>query len=352
MGNTAVWEDLPWNEKNITPNYLMGESVANSFGSQQQKTVFRAITNATNKRTFVVAFRAVARATDKRTLFAAMLSGSACGNKLLVLSMPQITSLKYIPLILNSFVFDWIVRLRLAGIELSQFIMQDCPVLKPDTVTILKDIAELLNNHDRIFCKFRSQEKGSFAITEAELLRLKVISDVVVGKLYGLDYTDMKFILMDCDHPVSCTSNKKFCAGLNPKGFWRVDKERPPEQRQTVLTLVAFHELEKLIQETGSQEAGIKAFLALNDGEGWMLPEMLRLADYSLGHDAEAQEFRPVASVYGPRFYDWQLAQTPEEFRKECEIHAYNLNIGRNKDTEPDADAIKTKPEIEQLNLF
>ena len=83
-----------------------------------------------------------------------------------------------------------------------------------------------------------------------------------------------------------------------------------------------------------------------------MLPETLRLADYGLGHDAQAQELRPVASAYGPRFYDWQLAQTPEEFRKECEIHAYNLNIGRSKVTVPDAGAVKTEPETEQPSLF
>jgi hypothetical protein len=30
-------------------------------------------------------------------------------------------------------------------------------------------------------------------------------------------------------------------------------------------------------------------------------------------------------SKLGPRFYDWQLAQTPEESWKECHIHARNL---------------------------
>ena len=256
--------------------------------------------------------------------------------------MPQQTSLKYIPLILNSFVFDWIVRLRLAGIELSQFIMQDCPIPSPSDVKILSSIAELLNNHDRIFCKFNSNEKGSFAITEAELLRLKIISDAVIGKLYGLNLEDMKFILADCDYPIANISNKKFCSRLNPKGFWRVDKDRAPEQRQTVLTLVAFSELEKLIDKCGSQDNGIKEFLALNNNEGWMLPAQLRLADYGLGHDKEALEFRPVASAYGPRFYDWQLQQSAEEFRKECEIHAYNLNIGRMDDADT---AAKDEPE-------
>jgi len=58
-----------------------------------------------------------------------------------------------------------------------------------------------------------------------------------------------------------------------------------------------------------------------------MLPETLRLADppLGLGHDARAQEPQPVASVLGPRFYDWQLAQDPAESWRECELHARNL---------------------------
>lgn len=62
-------------------------------------------------------------------------------------------------------------------------------------------------------------------------------------------------------------------------------------------------------------------------GEGWMLPETLRLADppLGLGHDDRAQEPQAVASVLGPRFYDWQLAQDPAESWRECELHARNL---------------------------
>ena len=62
-----------------------------------------------------------------------------------------------------------------------------------------------------------------------------------------------------------------------------------------------------------------------NDGEGWMLPETLRLADYGLGHDERAREPQPVASRLGPRFYDWQLVQSADESWRECHLHARNL---------------------------
>jgi hypothetical protein len=113
---------------------------------------------------------------------------------------------------------------------------------------------------------------------------------------------------------------------LYPKGFWRVDKDKPPELRLTVLSMVAFHDLQQKIEECGGDvEKGIEAFCTQNDGEGWMLPETLRLADYGLGHDERAQQHQPVREKFGPRFYPWQLAQTPEESWKECHLHARNL---------------------------
>ena len=113
---------------------------------------------------------------------------------------------------------------------------------------------------------------------------------------------------------------------MNPRGFWRVDKDRDPELRHTVLTLVAFHDLQQKIEACcGDREKGIEAFCSQNDDEGWMIPETLRLADYGLGHDDRAREPQPVASRLGPRFYDWQLAQSPEESWMECHLHARNL---------------------------
>jgi len=74
----------------------------------------------------------------------------------------------------------------------------------------------------------------------------------------------------------------------------------------------------------GDRERGIEAFLSQNHGEGWMLPETLCLADYGLGHDERARHPQPVASRLGPRFYDWQLTQSPEESWQECHLHARN----------------------------
>jgi hypothetical protein len=69
-------------------------------------------------------------------------------------------------------------------------------------------------------------------------------------------------------------------------------------------------------------EQGIDKFCEMNDGEGWMLPETVRLADYGLGHDDRAKEYQPVSAALGPRFHPWQLEQSVEESWEECERHA------------------------------
>lgn len=137
-----------------------------------------------------------------------------------------------------------------------------------------------------------------------------------IAELYGLEIADFVWILKECDYPTAQVTDKTFARTLDPKGFWRVDKKKDPELRHTVLSLVAFQELKKI---------GLDAFLNLNDGEGWMLPQTLRLADYGLGHDDRAKEPQPVAARLGERYLPWQLAKTAEQSWAECERHAENL---------------------------
>jgi len=90
-----------------------------------------------------------------------------------------------------------------------------------------------------------------------------------------------------------------------------------------------FRDLEAEIARRGrNREAGIAVFCNQNDGEGWMLPETLRLADLGLGHDDRAKVPQPVRSRLGERFFPWQLEQSVEESWRECEIHAALLRNG------------------------
>jgi hypothetical protein len=154
--------------------------------------------------------------------------------------------------------------------------------------------------------------------------------DAIVAVLYGLDRADFAWILKDCDHPATHLSDKAFTRQLDPKGFWRIDKASDPELRHTVLSLAAFDDLQASIAgSAGDRDAGIRVFCEQHDGEGWMLPETLCLADLGLArtvnqgmYDDRVRKPKPVRGRMGERFFDWQLAQTPEESWAECERHA------------------------------
>jgi hypothetical protein len=144
-----------------------------------------------------------------------------------------------------------------------------------------------------------------------------------------LDRAELLWILSDTDHAAARLSEKAFCRRLDPKGFWRINKAQDPELRHTVLSLVAFDDLKRVISKAESRDAGIHAFCSQNDGDGWMLPETLCLADLGLTrtvdvgmYDERTRTPQPVRSRLGERFLPWQLEQTPEESWAECERHA------------------------------
>jgi hypothetical protein len=169
-------------------------------------------------------------------------------------------------------------------------------------------------------------EHSRLALTPHERTRAQLILNALVAAAFLLKTGEWVWILRDCDWHERMLRDDEFARTLNLKGFWRVDKDKHPEHRHTVLSLVAFQDLQEKIAASGGEvAAGIEAFCNQNDGEGWMLPETLRLADYGLGHDERAREHQPVRECFGARFYDWQLAQTPEESWRECHLHARNL---------------------------
>ena len=78
----------------------------------------------------------------------------------------------------------------------------------------------------------------------------------------------------------------------------------------------------------GEHESGIRNFMDQNGGEGWLLPSRLRLEDYGIGRDQRARESQIVAHRLGPRFYDWQVKQSGQQFWADAHLHARNI-LGR-----------------------
>ena len=333
-GRSAVWRDIPWERKQIEPQFLMAEEDYRRGVEEPDapKLAHMSVTSGTNTRTAI----------------GSLVWGMPAGHKAPVLRVPSSACCLRLTVIFNSLAFDFASRIRVAGLMLDYHILEQNPVPLPSPqldalipvgtslmLTSPRDAPSLLllpptsSPHQTSpalanWASATAQPPAS-ALSPSERVRGRAIADALVASLYGLDEPKLRSLLADCDHPLSTVTSRR-SSELRGKGFWRVDKDKPPELRHTILTQVAFADLQRHIEAGGGdREAGIGSFMEQNHGEGWLLPETLRLTDYALGHDDRAREHQSVASALGPRFYDWQLAQPPEEARAETHLHARNL---------------------------
>ncbi len=319
-GRSATWDDIPWTSKEVRPQFLLS-SAAN-----------RALASCPSR--LKLSHMRVGSATNHRSAIGTALAGVPTGDTAAVFWKHSPHFVLATAAILNSLVFDNVTRNRLVGLHLDYHVYAQNPLprLLASGLFSLDSCAASLCMAGTAFAPswlYRDPRIGwrrQWHMTEKTRLRTRCMIEAIVASLFRLSADDLKQILPDTAWPQAALSKKSFTRRLNPKAFWRVDQDRHPEHRLTVLALVAFHDLqEKIAACSGDVAAGVEAFCNQNDGEGWMLPETLRLADYGLGHDDRAQQPQPVRSCFGPRFYDWQLAQTTEESWRECHLHARNL---------------------------
>ena len=321
-GRGAVWREIPWHQKQIEPQFLMASLDYNSAVGlpDRPKALHMRIASATNMRTATASFA----------------HGMPAGDKAAAFYTNSVQHTLVLTAILNSLIFDFVTRSRLIGLNLDYHVLEQSPlpiIDSPRLHQVISEITVRLNANPRWFAtqRFELSNGGSptvvsSASSHAERARLLAMLNALVADRYRITSGDMLRVVDSCDLPIERLRNRTQATGLDPKGFWRVDQDIAPELRHTVLTLIALHDLEAKIEAAGGdREQGIEAFLNQNDGEGWLLPETLRLADYGLGHDDRAKHHQPVAGSLGPRFYDWQLAQSADESQRECRLHARNL---------------------------
>jgi hypothetical protein len=331
-GRSAVWREIPWDDKKIEPQFLMRRSdwlLSLHTGNEDKARIVGTKTT----------FMAIGSATNRRSMFAAVVRDVPCGNAVPVLQPRGGTAGALgLAATLDSLAYDFALRARLGGLNLNYFVISETPLLPPAVCgSRFVDIAARLCLSHPWFAinwqELRShgmEEAASsrWALTDHERTRLRAISDAIIASRFGLGRDDLGWILRDCDHAVERLWDKSFCRTLDPKGFWRIDKDQDPELRHTVLSLAAFDDLQRAIAAAGSRDAGIEAWFSQNDGDGWMLPETLCIADLrmtrtvNLEYDERSKTPQPVRSRMGERFLAWQLAQTPEESWAECERHA------------------------------
>lgn len=310
-GRGAKWESIEF-PKVFKPEYLMRGAIY--FEGVRRKCSAKLI------------FKDISTAIHKRTMMSSIVPDFPAVNASPVLGCRDYGGELLLQAIVGSFGFDFVAKFKIGYLHLNYFIIEECPLVLPERMkessASLKSIALRLACASEIFSdawiSHAPSARGNswrreWAITPHERLRLRSIVDALVAYGYGISVENMRWILKDTDHPLELLRSKKFTATLDQKRFWRIDKEREPELRHTVLSLVAFNDL---------QEKGLEAFLAQNDGEGWMIPEELRLTDYGIGQDERAREYQPVALRLGPRLHDWQLNEDMKRSWQECSAHA------------------------------
>lgn len=272
----AVWEYVETTSKYMNPQFLISED------NHNYSNYF-----------FKIASMRIGSATNTRSMYSCLIDDLPCNDSVPVLYNENLNICELLSLtsVLNSFVYDYVLRQRLGGVQINYYILKETPLIiksklinyqayLTSKLTFIHNkfsIAWLILRHE---LKLENENWHLLkAITKHERVRLKCILDAVVSELYGLNYDDLKWIL----------KNDK----SNPKGFWRVDKDKPIELRQTTLTLQAFKRL---------KEVGLEEFIK----EDWQFP-------------------KEIQDKLGQRFLDWQLKGTPEESWAECEMHAKNI---------------------------
>jgi len=232
-GRDTKYEPCPSDYKVFRSQFLMAEETSR----EKYKSRLR------------VAFRAISRTTDQRTMISALITDFPCSDMLPILSVIRgdVVASCLVCSFLNTFVLDYVLRTRLGSAKITLAVLNDLPLAldnnPPASVArLILNAARLTLIHRRFAPEWlrlhhlypglhATEWKHWWAVTEADRLRLRVEIDALCADLYGLNPDDFDWIVRNDP--------------TDPKGFWRVDKQLPYEQRLTGLAARAFHALKE-----------------------------------------------------------------------------------------------------------
>lgn len=209
-----------------------------------------------------VGFRPIARTTDARTLVSALIPPWPCGNSVGLLSCRDERWAPALCAVVSSLVFDWQLRLRQSGSNVNWFLLAESTLPPPACTEELG--ALLLALHPQPwFDALRAQlPPVPVARSAAQRLRIEALLDAIVAVLYGVTDEQLAWMLRECAHPVDALRDRAFCRSLDPRGFWRLGRRSPPEDRLPVRVLGEVARLRACIAREGNRDAGVRAAVA------------------------------------------------------------------------------------------
>lgn len=263
-GRRAVWEQH--SSFGLGPQYLVRKNVFLQRDTHEE---------------LKVGFLAVGCATNARTMIASCLSAVACGNSVPILRLKNRTgtsgsssscpssssssdkvrevsrneaadALTFDQLqlaltgCLNSFVFDFVIRRKMAGNNLNYFVIEECPLPKltdanrPVFQLIANLVGQLNFGHLR-YARELSRMGYSWlpsVLPKSNQFRvMRSFVDILVAYLYGLTGQDLSMILSD---------DMEDSGRMSTKGFFRLDRHLQPEDRLPALVLRHAQDLEEI----------------------------------------------------------------------------------------------------------
>lgn len=156
---------------------------------------------------YIVAWRSLTSATNKRTMLATLLPLVPTCQSIQMLQLDCVDEMIQILVLFNSIVFDYIVRLKMAGLDLTQTIIKQIPVPKKekfDEIIVFHTKEDSIRNHilSRIKNLYQYDERfldifeGVGEFENSDKNRKQIISelDCLVGYMYGLSEEKIKEI--------------------------------------------------------------------------------------------------------------------------------------------------------------
>jgi hypothetical protein len=197
---------------------------------------------------------AIGSATNCRSMIATVLWRVPCGNSVPVLRCRDGGEFALCA-VLNSFVYDWALRARLGGVNLNRFALAETPLPDPARLLGVPGLRLLVASLCWPAPEFSDawQELGDeppkdvplerlWATDPRERRRRRALLEAIVAEAYDLERADLEHVLRDTHHPPEALALRSFTRGLDPKGFWRVDKDLPPHERLTTWCRTRFRQ--------------------------------------------------------------------------------------------------------------
>ena len=160
---------------------------------------------------YVVAWRSLTSATNRRTMLATLLPLIPTCQSIQLLQLNDERQMLHILALFNSIAFDYIVRLKMVGLDLTQTIIKQIPVPQLDqyesTITY-KGITASISTHilSRLKALYADDKRicgifEKYSLYDIVDNRKTIISDLdkIVGQLYGISQETLRNIANSFD---------------------------------------------------------------------------------------------------------------------------------------------------------